>query len=233
MSTAETCPAPIFSLTGVFRLLLACFIAQAPWTFPRGPLLDAVWRRIQRLGAELCWLAGTAPRRGAPATPEPTPATPFNPTPDPALGAAKPPRREPDQLTVLQVTREHGWLVTMMPNLDPAVEAFEQFLLGTRPDDLLDADPRFAGLLRRLGWMLGVNPDLLPPAHWPDPPTEPLHPDELRPAPRGFARCLRVNQMAYEMLEARLRAERAERAALQAPEPDTESATGDPAENSA
>ena len=50
VSTAETCPAPIFSLTGVFRLLLACFVAQAPWTFPRGPLLDAVWRRIQRLG---------------------------------------------------------------------------------------------------------------------------------------------------------------------------------------
>ena len=54
--------------------------------------------------------------------------------------------------------------------------------------------------------MLGVAEDLLPPTHLPEPATEPLDPAALRPAPRGCLRSVRVNQLGYELLEARLRA---------------------------
>ena len=200
--TADTCPGPIFSLAAILRLLVACFAAQAPRTFPPGALLvEAIWRRIHRLGAQLRRFAKTEPRRAAP----PTSELAREITAKTAPGATQArPRREPDPLTAWRVTREHGWLVSMMGNLAPAAQAFEQFLQGTDPDDLLDADPRFAGLLRRLGWMLGVNPDLLPPSHRPDPIMGPLDPGDLRPAPRGFARSVRVNQLGYERLEARL-----------------------------
>ena len=94
----------------------------------------------------------------------------------------------------------------MMPGIGPAAAAFEEFLRGPGADDLLAADPRYAGLLRRLGWMLGADPKLLPPSHWSPPPPGPLDPADLRPAPRGYPRTLRVNQSAFEMLAAQLRA---------------------------
>jgi len=92
-----------------------------------------------------------------------------------------------------------------MPGIDQAAAAFDAFLRGPGADDLLAADPRYAGLLFRLGRMLGVAEDLLPPPHWPEPPTEPLDPAEMRPAPRGYLRTDRVNQLGYELLETRLR----------------------------
>ena len=188
MPTAITCPGPVACLAGIFRLLVAGFIDRAPAVFPPGALVDAVWRRIRRLAAQLRWLATTDPRRPAPAGPRR--ASPAGP------------RRAPDPLTTWRVAHEHGWLVTMMPGIDAAAAAFDAFLRGSGADDLLEADPRYAGLLFRLGRMLGVTEDLLPPPHWPEPPTGP---DDLRPAPRGDLRRARVNQPGYALVEARLR----------------------------
>ena len=213
--TAITCPGPVACLAGIFRLLVAGFIDRAPVVFPPGALVDAVWRRIQRLAAQFRRLA-TTPRRPAPAGPR-TPRTPSNRT---QTG----PRRAPDPLTTWRVTQEHGWLAAMMPGIDAAAEAFDAFLRTSGPDDLLEADPRYAGLLARLGRMLGMDPDLLPPPHWPEPPTGPDDPNELRPAPRGYPRSGRVNQLGYALLEALRRppAERpaAERPAAERPAPD-------------
>jgi len=197
--TATTCPGPVACLAGIFRLLVAGFVARAPVVFPPGALVDAVWRRIHRLAARLRWLAATTPPRAAPSRPR---ATLIRP------------RRPPDPLTTWRVTHEHGWLVTMMPGIDQAAAAFDAFLRGPGADDLLAADPRYAGLLFRLGRMLGVAEDLLPPPHWPEPPTEPLDPAALRPAPRGYLRTVRVNQLGYQLLAAR------PRAAAEPPAPD-------------
>ena len=202
--TATTCPGPVACLAAILRLLVGSFIDRAPVVFPPGALVQAVWRRIHRLGARLRWLSTTTPPRAAPAVPGTTAATTPPATPPR-------PRRAPDPLTTWRITHEHGWLVSMMPGIGPAAAAFEEFLRGPGADDLLAADPRYAGLLHRLGWMLGVNPDLLPPPLLPEPPPGPLAPTDLRPAPPGYPRTLRVNQLAYEMLEARQRAD-AERA---------------------
>ena len=67
MPTATTCPGPVACLAGILRLLVAGFIERAPRAFPPGALVDAVWRRIQRLGAHLRWLAKTTtPPRDVP-----------------------------------------------------------------------------------------------------------------------------------------------------------------------
>ncbi|MDE2007760.1 MAG: hypothetical protein KGI51_14415 [Rhodospirillales bacterium] len=193
MPTAITCPGPVACLAGIFRLLVAGFMDRAPVVFPPGALVDAVWRRIQRLAARFRGLA-TTPRRAAPAGPR----TPRAPSERTQTG----PRRPPDPLTTWRVTQEHGWLTTMMPGIDAAAEAFDAFLRTSGPDDLLEADPRYAGLLFRLGRMLGVAEDLLPPPHWPEPPAGP---EDLRPAPRGDLRRARVNEPGYALVEARLR----------------------------
>ena len=189
--TATTCPGPVACLAAIFRLLVAGFMDRAPAVFPPGALVDAVWRRIHRLAARLRRVATTTPPRAAPSRPRAI-----------LIG----PRRAPDPLTTWRVTHQHGWLTTMMPGIDQAAAAFDAFLRTSGPDELLGADPRYAGLLFRLGRMLGVAPDLLPPPHWPDPPTEPLDPAELRPAPSGYLRTDRVNQLGYELLQARQRA---------------------------
>ena len=194
VSAIQTCPRAIIALSRVMRLLVIRFAGQAERTYPPGaPLLIDMWRRVYRIATALCWLFEAPPRPPGP------------PAPRPARPAPTRPRREFDRLTLWRITAEPGWLVGAMGDLLPAAEAFAAFLRGPDSDDLLDADPRFAPLLRRLGFMLGVNPDLLPPSHAPDPPAETLHPGDLRPAPRGFARSLRVNQATYEALEAELR----------------------------
>ena len=214
--TAISCPGPVAYLAAIVRVVVGGFRDQIGVALPPGELLEAIWRRVQRLAAQLLWLGATdppGPARPAAAT------TPGAPTETAEEVAAKPPMgppapradRTPDPLTLCRAAHQHGWLICMLPNLHTAADAFEQFLLGPGPDRLMAADPRYAGLLHRLGWMLGVNPDLLPPPLLPEPPPGPLAPTDLRPAPPGYPRTLRVNQLAYEMLEARQRAD-AERA---------------------
>ena len=215
VSAATLCPGPVALLTEVVGALVDGFRAQIGNVLPSGPLLFAIWRRVQRLANQLRWLATTDPAPLSPTVPPQGEGKLTDLTPrrirarkDAQAGAlgedpGDNPGDDHDPLTTWRITREHGWLIGLLPNLHPVAAAYEEFLHGLGTEKLLAADPRFAALLRRLGWMLGVNLDLLVPASWEPPPPGPLDPAALRPAPPGYPRTMRVNQCAYDLLEAR------------------------------
>jgi len=118
----------------------------------------ALLARLRHLAARFRAVAATPI---PPPRPAPKPAEPkFVPT---HSFRVLPPDPPPEPI---RLPRSWRWLSRLAPQAEAERAQLEDLLRDPATQDMLAADPRLGRILRPLGWMLGVERALLPPARW-------------------------------------------------------------------
>ena len=149
--------APTERLAGIIAGLASCVAAQGGLKRLAGPLVVAIWTRLQRMSARFRAVAATPPR--PPRAPGPWAA------PAPRQAALRTAAQDPAPPPVPRPPQPRGacWLVRLVPGATAGRSQLQALLRDPEMAALLAADPRLGRILRPLCWMLGVDKSLAPP----------------------------------------------------------------------